>query len=489
MTESRRQHSKLILGGPGAGKTRRLLEVMEQEIADGVGASEIAFVSFTKAAVREASERAAEKFGLDRDSFPFCRTLHSLCFLETSVQPKTVMKKKHLVELGQLLSCRFTTLDPSAFHKDIGDRGMFLMSYARTTMTPLREIWERFGEGVTWLWLKWFEEQYRMFKLANSLVDFTDMLERYLHIGSPIPVRVAIVDEAQDLSPLQWAVVRKAFSEAERLYIGADDDQAIHSWCGADIRAFLNLKVDVIENLPKSHRLSPLLLDYSQSVIRKVRDRYDKEFSAATDKDGRVIVHSTVDTLPLSDPGTWYLLARNRYHLRRYEDLLQVIGLPYTTKHGSSVDAAEVDAIRAFEAARAAGKLSGADANLIMKGIKEKARFDDKQEIPFVALNLPDLIWHEALAGIDVKRRAYYLTAMRRGDIITRTPRIHVDTVHSVKGGEADHVAILTDVTARTHKSFRATPDDEWRVWYVGITRTRGDLHIVRPRTIRHYPI
>ena len=56
---------KLILGGPGCGKTTRLLGIVQEELARGVPSDEIAFVAFTKAAAEDAKRRAAETFGLD----------------------------------------------------------------------------------------------------------------------------------------------------------------------------------------------------------------------------------------------------------------------------------------------------------------------------------------------------------------------------------------------------------------------------------------
>ena len=47
-----------------------------------------------------------------------------------------------------------------------------------------------------------------------------------------------MVDEAQDLTPLQWDMVVKMASAVERVYIAGDDDQAIYEWNGADVNLF-----------------------------------------------------------------------------------------------------------------------------------------------------------------------------------------------------------------------------------------------------------
>ena len=47
-----------------------------------------------------------------------------------------------------------------------------------------------------------------------------------------------MVDEAQDLTPLQWDMVVKIASAVDRVYIAGDDDQAIYEWNGADVNLF-----------------------------------------------------------------------------------------------------------------------------------------------------------------------------------------------------------------------------------------------------------
>ena len=68
----------IILGPPGTGKTTTLLNLVDEFIQDGVRPKQIGYFSFTKKAANEAADRAAEKFGLDKDNdLPFFRTLHS----------------------------------------------------------------------------------------------------------------------------------------------------------------------------------------------------------------------------------------------------------------------------------------------------------------------------------------------------------------------------------------------------------------------------
>ena len=58
-------------------------------------------------------------------------------------------------------------------------------------------------------------------------------------------------------------------------------------------------------------------------------------------------------------------------------------------------------------------------------------------------------------------------------------PAILISTVHSVKGGEANNVAFLMDNTRRVRLNIYNNIDEELRVLYVAITRTRTNLYLI----------
>ena len=92
-----------------------------------------------------------------------------------------------------------------------------------------------------------------------------------------------------------------------------------------------------------------------------------------------------------------------------------------------------------------------------------------------------DFIWHEALDKIPDAERAYIVALLRRGEKFNAPPRITVSTIHGAKGGEADNVILMTDLTAAADNERQIEPDNLNRVFYVGVTRTRKKLYIVEP--------
>ena len=93
--------------------------------------------------------------------------------------------------------------------------------------------------------------------------------------------------------------------------------------------------------------------------------------------------------------------------------------------------------------------------------------------------------WMDMLKGIAPDEREYLRSCLRNGEKFSEKPRITISTIHQSKGGEADNVVLRTDMGRysweNTHK------DEENRVWYVAVTRTKQNLFIVRPRGLRHY--
>ena len=51
-------------------------------------------------------------------------------------------------------------------------------------------------------------------------------------------LKVMFVDEAQDLSPLQWKMYDLK-SNSDDVYLAGDDDQAIYTWAGVDVNRFI----------------------------------------------------------------------------------------------------------------------------------------------------------------------------------------------------------------------------------------------------------
>jgi superfamily I DNA/RNA helicase len=502
-------NQKVLLGPPGTGKTTSLIGKVEEALKAGVLPEQIAFVSFTKKAVTEAMERACKKFNLQPRHFPLFQTVHALAFRSLGCTKTNLLSKQNYLELGAWLrydmSGQYDTGDgmlvPGAAP---GDRFLFMDNIARVRCKTLRETWEQDGDDMSWDELERFGRGYAKYKERTGLMDFTDLLSTYAKEGKPSNARIVFIDEAQDLSLMQWQVLQMCYSGAELVVIAGDDDQSIYKWSGADLHTFLHLDGEK-EVLGHSYRLPVEVYDKAQFIIKQVEERYEKEFTP-TDRKGRVDYISSLDQLNLKEGEQTLILVRNVYLLPQVYEYVKRLGYTYTGRHGvASVKPGHVQAIRAWERMRRGGDVTYMEAQEIYENLRigsvlargGKAKLDQTEEIEvgytwetlrdhYGLLKKP--VWHEALEGIPQEQREYYVSVLRSGRKISAEPTISVNTIHGVKGGEAPHVVIISDMSKRTFMEMQKDMDSEHRVAFVGVTRAKERLTIVLPRSKYSYP-
>lgn len=481
----------LILGGPGAGKTTKLLSLMETAMASGTPPGRIAFVSFTKAAVQVAKDRAVRQFGIDEKELPYFRTLHSLSFRELGLNRSDVLGEEHLGELadatGELVTDVNPTTDAPATRRN-ADELLTIDHLARTTRRTLEEAWRDHGGEVDWFRLKRFSDAYRLYKTDRQLLDFTDMLSAYVHTDlPPAPVDLAILDEVQDFTLMQYSVAERAFAGADDFYMAGDDMQSIHRWAGAAEDHFLQLPY-ARQVLPLSHRLPTEIFNVAEELARRVSRRYAKEWSSSGRR-GRVEWVNRPEEVDLSS-GTWLLLARTRAQL---ESLIQVArdqGVVYSVKGEPSVKHSHVIAIKAYEALRAGKRVEAIEVQEALRAAGVQRELKDSATYTAAELKFDArAIWHDALVRIELDDREYYLGCLRRGEKLDQEPRVKVETIHGAKGAEADNVLLSTDLTYRTQRGYELDPDSELRVFYVGLTRASKQLFLVSPKTSYGFPL
>ena len=91
-------------------------------------------------------------------------------------------------------------------------------------------------------------------------------------------------------------------------------------------------------------------------------------------------------------------------------------------------------------------------------------------------------VWYEAFDNAPSKKVSYIRKMRKNGEQLNKKPRIVLSTIHGVKGGEAQNVILLTDLSLNTQKGYERNPDDENRLFYVGATRAKENLHIIEPK-------
>jgi len=323
------------------------------------------------------------------------------------------------------------------------------------------------------------------------------MLERTLD-EPPLDLDVVIIDEAQDLSRLQWRVVDHIFNRAARMHVAGDDDQAIYVWSGADPHHLNHLEAERVV-LDQSWRVPQRVADVANRVASQITDRQPKAWHAREGHEGKVELHHVLDARSFDlTTGTWLLLGRNRFMLRYLEDLAREAGVYYRVGDRMSVKPRHLRAIVTWTRLRKGKSMPVEDVRLVYRYLKQ-----DVAELESLAdevvLTLDELReryhlnilgnWYEQFIGISVVLREYYAALIKGGEDLTLDPRVVINTIHSVKGGEADHVVLMTDLARSTWEHHQLNEDAEHRVFYVAITRARQSLHVIEPQTGMGYDL
>ena len=491
----------IILGPPGTGKTTTLLNLVDQFLKDGIRPRQIGYFSFTKKAATEAATRAAEKFNLDiENDLPFFRTLHSYAFNQLGMTKEKMMKQEDYKEFGQkcgipIKTAKYSTED-GTFNSD--NEYLTIINTARVKRMDLLEYYDSrqnildIERGTLFL----LAEELKRFKKEKGLKDFTDLLEDFLNKETLNKFEVLFIDEAQDLSLLQWDMVRKIWSRAGKTYIAGDDDQAIFKWAGADVDHFIALKeeVDDIQTLDQSYRIpGGPIHELSQKIISKVQNRFDKEYKPR-EEIGILKRYSDITQVDMSK-GEWLVLSSANYFLEDAKDLCEIQGWYFQYKGINSVPLKLLLALNNWEAWRKDAQLNHLEikniyeylgSNVLVGFQKGKTLHSDVKytlkECKETHGLITDKVWYEAFEGLDPMTETYIRNMRANGEQINKNPRIKMSTIHGAKGGEADQVLLMQDLTGAAIETFSHDPDELHRLFYTGATRAKRELHVLDPK-------
>lgn len=125
----------------------------------------------------------------------------------------------------------------------------------------------------------------QIYKAVEVLLDSPPARAKYQQRFDAV-----LVDEFQDLTPVQFLLVRLLALPLNNLFAVGDDDQMINSWAGSDpgnLRDFRTLfKGATVHTLGENHRCAPSIVRKSANAISYNQDRFPKNIRPAV-RDGK----------------------------------------------------------------------------------------------------------------------------------------------------------------------------------------------------------
>ena len=459
--------------------TRRLIEEVSKEL-ETRRPEELAFVTFTRKGAEEGLRRVCSKLMFEPEDLPYFRTLHSLTFHALNLKGTQM----------------FGRLDQRKFNKEFGynvnrcevDTG----KVAATTDSLYLDFYDMERSGaltskqlaeadIEKAYYNQIVRNYEAYKAREEKVDFFDCLIKYVENGEALPVKVAMIDEAQDITALQWKVIDKAFRKAEKIIIAGDDKQSIYAYSGARPDFLIQLsKQFPVEHLSKSYRIPYSVYKLSVAITNFIGEKTEQKAEPRMENgEGMVmqlnglerILNFLDESCIKNDPDktAWYILARNNCFLEEPKKVLEEALIPYWTADGFFMGGEIMKRLKDYE-------------NFKMEGYRDPKKKEDFQRKfgiedftqPFTETNLFTEGRKWVYASYIEKYGLKKLEEMCKWN-----PQVLVSTIHHVKGGECQNCAIMLDTTRKTKGNVFENIDEELRILYVGVTRAKENLFLI----------
>ena len=488
-----------VIGPPGTGKTHTLLnKVMEYKEA-GTPLDRMGYFAFTRKAAYEARDRFLETYlFLKKKDVKHFRTLHSFAFRYLGLQEENVMQEEHYKIIGEEcgLKIKYATYEKNEFNGIFTSNSEYLSLINLATVRNISVLDqldrnEHLGK-IERDKLQVVAKHIEDYKNTYQLIDYNDMLNRFINqIQLPdakVPeFDVIFIDEAQDLSLLQWKMITALQPHTKDIYIAGDDDQAIFGWAGADVDSFI--KFDAVEIPLKQSRRVPKII-HQRALLRldNIKSgRLEKPWNTPTSQEGTIKIFFSIDPIDLSK-GDWYILARTNDLLKPILKDLRRRGIYFETKEGRSMSEALYRDILNWEKWKKGKELTTIEVQRLLERFNKKLKETEDKLFKLNDLKKEyklnsQLQWYDAFTAVTPNTKTYIRTMRSNGEDLRLKPRVKVLTLHSSKGGEATNVIILQNQTRNTIKGATKTimkQDEEQRVWYVGLTRCSKNLFLIR---------
>ena len=500
-----------VVGPPGTGKTRYLTD-QAKNAAGKYGGKSTLLCSLTKAAAREMAGRNT---AIDESMIG---TLHAHAFRALG---EPAIAEAHIKDWNEeyphmLLSDKSAPDKSGATDSDIllGE-----INNLRAGMIP-EEQWPRRSDFRFFLnkWLDW--------KSNHCLQDFTDIIECAIYNVPVHPAKpdVLLGDEAQDWSKLEAKLFRDVWgSHANTIVMAGDEDQTLYSWRGADPHIFTDHPTENTKVLEQSYRVPSEVHKTAQRWIRQIKDRFDAVYAPKEGAAGEV---NQLHNICYRDPSNLIrkledhnddsvmILCSCDYMLKSIIKELRANGIPFHNPYRVAQGAWNPlshrrDTISSIERLMAFTKPEHynmqrwnkeqfqkwyclLDSKILVRGSKaivesgdfkmpstgdEWAYYLKNEEDVLPMMNLDTSWLYSNLLKSNQRKMEYALKVSERSSQ-PLTINVIVGTIHSVKGGEADHVYLFPDVS---YQAMQGDMDPLIRMFYVGMTRAKQTLNLCEP--------
>ena len=291
----------LVIAGAGSGKTRTIVHRLAWLAEQGVPASDMLLLTFTRKASREMLLRATDLLGYSIGGV-HGGTFHSFaCSVLRQYRPAWAEGPVTVMDSADSASAIQQCKERLKVGK--GDRSfpktqtiIGLLSKARNKEISIGDVLQRDAQHLLPHAdaLESIGEAYRGYRRQHGLLDYDDLLFELEDLlkGDPEAgreglaerfrerYRYIMVDEYQDTNRVQARLVRLLAGEAGNVMAVGDDAQSIYAFRGADVRNILDFPKlfpgTRVIRLEENYRSTQPVLDVANAVLAPASEGFRK---------------------------------------------------------------------------------------------------------------------------------------------------------------------------------------------------------------------
>ena len=275
-----KENKVLVVAPPGSGKTTVMLRRLQHIIEEGVSPKKIVVLTFSKASAVEMEERFQGKGSIR----PFFGTIHGLCYRILRVKRGAISmiygKDEFLIRSRLQKELKLDPDDVETLLRDISKYKV--KTYLKETDLVLTHKDDLFEKAF---------DIYETERKKRGLLDFDDLqievLRQFEDEAFLTAFRNAhshiLIDEFQDLDPIQLKIIQK-ISKEQRLFCVGDEDQCIYAFRGSDPTGMIDFEKMFQGKklyLKYNYRSTENIVNYAGEVIQLNALRNKKELLAS----------------------------------------------------------------------------------------------------------------------------------------------------------------------------------------------------------------
>jgi DNA helicase-2/ATP-dependent DNA helicase PcrA len=279
----------MIVAGPGAGKTKTIINKIAYLLENNVNPKNILALTFTNKAAKEMKERLNKLVG-DKAKSVYLSTFHAFALRTLKIYPLKPYGKNFTVYDDRDSLSIIKNLSYNFEEEISANEVLSLISLLKDEMIDI-------NNSKIEPWIKNIYNDYQKILLDSNAMDFGDLILNLIkrtkidkfgeYLSSKY--KFIIVDEFQDTNIAQYELLKSISSNSIVTVVG-DEDQSIYGWRGAEIKNMLKFPEDfkakkVILNI--NYRSLNNIVEYSQNLIKNNALRFKKEIKSISKENGQ----------------------------------------------------------------------------------------------------------------------------------------------------------------------------------------------------------